>query len=249
MHTWKKWIQILLMITAVLFLPGCGSKNTPELQDILQNTGQEEASGEGTAKGSDDGSSQNTAGNSTAQGTETAQGSEPGQDTGEEKGGNSGAGSDSVTGTKEESTENKICVFVCGEVVSPGVYYFPEGARKVDAVEAAGGFTEEANKSYVNLAELLTDEMQLYIPAQGEETGSGEAAATETQAAHAGQINLNTATLEELCTLSGIGESKAQAILSYREEHGGFTDIEELKEVSGIGDSTFEKIKESIYVE
>ncbi|MCD8129892.1 MAG: helix-hairpin-helix domain-containing protein [Lachnospiraceae bacterium] len=244
MHTWKKWIQILLIMTAVLLLPGCGSKNTPELQDILQNTGQEDASGEGTSKGSDDGSAQDTAGNSAAQGTESGQG------TGEEIGGeNSGAGSDAVAGTKEESTENKICVFVCGEVVSPGVYYFPEGARKVDAVEAAGGFTEEANESYVNLAELLTDEMQLYIPAQGEETGSGEAAATETQAAHAGQINLNTATLEELCTLNGIGESKAQAILSYREEHGGFTGIEELKEVSGIGDSTFEKIKESIYVE
>ncbi|MCD7739014.1 MAG: helix-hairpin-helix domain-containing protein [Lachnospiraceae bacterium] len=245
MYTWKKWIQILLIMTAVLLISGCGSKNTPDLQDILQTSGQEEDSGEGTVKGNEDASAQKAEGNSTAQGTESKQG------TGEEtvSGGNSAAGSDAVTGTKEESAENEICVFVCGEVASPGVYYFSDGARKVDAVEAAGGFTEAANESYVNLAELLIDEMQLYIPAEGEETDSGEVPATETQAAHAGQVNLNTATLEELCTLSGIGGSKAQAILSYREEHGGFGAIEELKEVSGIGDSTFEKIRESIYVE
>ncbi|MCD8327379.1 MAG: helix-hairpin-helix domain-containing protein [Lachnospiraceae bacterium] len=240
MDTCKKRTWIPLIMAAILLLSGCGSKNTPELQEILQNTKESEtesstsdSSGEGTNENGSDSSGQ-----SSSQGIkETADGD----------GAESGAQTaDSVVDDPEEN----ICVFVCGEVVSPGVYYFAEGARKVDAVEAAGGFTEAANQNYVNLAELLTDEMQLYIPAVGEELSeSAQEAATETQAAHAGQINLNTASLEELCTLNGIGESKASAILSYREEHGGFDSIEELTQVSGIGESTLEKIKDKIYVE
>ncbi|MCD7805905.1 MAG: helix-hairpin-helix domain-containing protein [Lachnospiraceae bacterium] len=212
-------------MAVILLLSGCSGNYTPELQEILQNVEASET-GEGTSDHSD-------------KDTEELAGGSLEQTTGE-------AADDGGAKDPEES----ICVFVCGQVVSPGVYYFTQGARKVDAVEAAGGFTQEANESYINLAELLTDEMQLYIPAVGEEASDGTAgAATETQAAHAGQINLNTASLEELCTLSGIGESKARAILSYREEHGGFTGTQELTQVSGIGESTFEKIKDQIYVE
>lgn len=220
------------MMAAVLFFTGCGAGSTPDIQEILQST-QEEESTE-TQDGSGSGTARET-------GTDIDTGPESTADL---------QAQESTAADGDEAAKT-ICVFVCGEVISPGVYYFADGARKVDAVEAAGGFTDDANTSYVNLAELLTDEMQLYIPAIGKETeiaGTGTAA-TETDAAHAGKINLNTATETQLCQLNGIGESKAQAILLYREEHGGFKTVDELTQVSGIGDSTLEKIRDYIYVE
>ncbi len=230
-----KTCKVILMMTAiVLLLTGCGS-STPDIQEILQNTKENESTESGAGAASDD--TEEKTGTEAVE-TRTAADAQA-QDINE-----------SVADTAEENAEETICAFVCGEVVSPGVYYFTDGARKADAVEAAGGFTQEANTSYVNLAQLLTDEMQLYIPALGEEAGAaGTAAVTETEAAHEGKINLNTATAAELCQLNGIGESKAQAILQYREENGGFETVDELTQVSGIGESTLEKIRDYIYVE
>ncbi len=230
----KIYKVILMTAVAMLLMAGCGS-STPDIQEILQNT---EENG-GTVSGD----------NTFSTGVE---GSEADAETDVQSVADTQAQDQQQNGIDTvDGEEDTICVFVCGEVVSPGVYYFPDGARKVDAVEAAGGFTEEANTDYVNLAELLTDEMQLYIPALGEETGSSgtESATTEAQAANAGKINLNTATAAQLCELSGIGESKAEAILQYREENGGFQTVDELTQVSGIGDSTLEKIRDYIYVE
>lgn len=155
--------------------------------------------------------------------------------------------------SEAESTSEEICAYVCGAVKEPGVYYFEPGSRINDAVEAAGGFTDNAAKEYINLAEEIHDGQQIYIPDEGE-THMGEFYnidpgydAPMNQSGD-GLIDINTASLEQLKTLPGIGDVKANAIITYRETSGNFTDIEDIKNVSGIGESSFEKIKDYIKV-
>ena len=136
-----------------------------------------------------------------------------------------------------------ICVYVCGEVHAPGVYELPESARVVDAVEAAGGMTEEASDTWLNLAELLSDGQKIEVP-----SGSRRKSLEEEKEAETGLVNLNTASAEELMTLTGVGEAKARAILDYREEHGGFQKPEDLMEIPGIKEGVFQKIKDQITV-
>ena len=145
----------------------------------------------------------------------------------------------------EESTEQLLYVYVCGSVVRPGVYALEEGSRIVAAVEAAGGFLEEAATESVNLAALLKDGMQIVIP------DLEEAASVQVQGGmdQDGRVNLNRATVEDLCSLQGIGEAKAEAILAYREEIGAFTSVEQIQNVTGIGENLYKQIKESIYIE
>ena len=138
-----------------------------------------------------------------------------------------------------------LYVYVCGAVADPGVYTLENGSRIVAAIEAAGGFLPEAATDAVNLAELVQDGMQIIVP----DVEEVAARVAEMARQEAGLINLNTATKAELCTLSGIGETKAEAILAYRTELGGFNSIEQLKEVTGIGESLFNQIKSSIYIE
>lgn len=151
-----------------------------------------------------------------------------------------------------ETTSGMLCVYVCGAVNNSGVYYLEAGSRVHEAVEMAGGLTEDAAEEYINLAQELEDGQQVYIPTleealeQGLSVGSS-ASSSGTDSSD-GLININTATSEQLQTLSGIGESKAAAIISYREENGDFGSIEDIKNVSGIGDSTYEKIKDYITV-
>lgn len=137
----------------------------------------------------------------------------------------------------------KIGVYVCGEVMSPGIYYFEANARIEDAIEAAGGITVKASLDSMNLAEYLKDCDKVYVPAIGEETGANE----ETEEADK-RVDINKASLDELMTLPGIGQSKAQSIIDYREEHGAYTGIEEIKNISGIKAGVFEKIKDLIKV-
>ncbi len=146
---------------------------------------------------------------------------------------------------QETKPVEDVYVYVCGAVLNPGVYTIAAGSRIVTALEAAGGFLENAAAEAVNLAEPVQDGMQILIPSMEEY----EASVTESKRSAQGMIDLNTATITELCTLSGIGETKAEAILSYRSEIGGFTDIAQLKEVSGIGDRLFEQIKDGIYID
>lgn len=141
-----------------------------------------------------------------------------------------------------------------GAVCTPGVYELPEGSRLFEALERAGGMTEAADQSFLNQAELLTDGVQIQVPTK-EEVASGIAAEANTSGAPGesgktsqGKVNLNTATKEELMTLPGIGEAKADSILTYRESAGGFQSIEQIKEIEGIKDGVFEKIKERITV-
>lgn len=137
-----------------------------------------------------------------------------------------------------------IYVHVCGAVVQPGVVKVPEGSRAQAAVEAAGGFREDADRNYVNLASPVSDGEQLYIPTAAE---VGERKAWQ-EAEESSLVNLNTADISRLCTLPGIGESRAGDIIAYRQEHGVFSDIEEIMQVPGIKESTFEKLKNLITV-
>ena len=145
-----------------------------------------------------------------------------------------------------------IYVDVCGYVACPGVYTFTEGSRIYEAIEAAGGFTEEAAVTAVNRAQFLSDAMQLYIPSREEFYGGGDisapAAAGTASVSDDGLIDLNTAGMDQLCTLPGIGESKASAILAYRDKYGPFSSIDELMQVNGIKEGTFAKIKDRIAI-
>lgn len=135
-------------------------------------------------------------------------------------------------------------VHICGEVESPGVYEVAEDARICDVLLLAGGFTEHAATDAVNMAQKVTDGMQVVVPSV-EEAAERQAIA---EAEADGRVELNTATLEQLCTLPGIGETRARAILLYREEHGGFSATEELMQVSGIKEGTFNRLKELVYI-
>lgn len=162
----------------------------------------------------------------------------------------------------EPSTEDgmeEVAVYVCGAVKSPGVYYVPSGAIRQTAVLQAGGFLENADQTYVNLAQFVTAGEQIYIPTL-EETGELTFSAreeTESQgmeedadatAASAGKVDINTAGKEQLMTLPGIGESKAEAIIAYRDARGRFQSVDELMNVTGIKEGIYNKIKDLIIV-
>ena len=134
-----------------------------------------------------------------------------------------------------------ICVYVCGEVKTPGVYELPASSRIGEAVEAAGGMTEEAADTFLNLAGHMTDGQKIEVP-------SREEAKALKEQQESGLVNLNTAAKEQLMTLTGIGESKAEDILNYREQNGGFRTKEDLMQIPGIKERVFEKIKDQITV-
>ena len=147
--------------------------------------------------------------------------------------------------TGEEDEAQAVFVHICGEVAYPGVYEVPKESRLCDVLLLAGGFTEAAAMDSVNLAGQVSDGMQVMIPSIQEV----RQAAAEKARERDGLLNLNTATKTELCTLSGIGESRAAAIIAYREAHGGFSAVEEIMQVEGIKSGTYEKLKDRIYVE
>ncbi|OLS41781.1 helix-hairpin-helix domain-containing protein [Bacillus sp. MRMR6] len=144
-----------------------------------------------------------------------------------------------------------MMVDVKGQVKKPGVYQANLGERIIDLIGRAGGLTELADEAQVNFAEHVQDAMVIYIPAQGEEGQlvTGISGSTQGSAGNlSGKINLNKADETELQNLPGIGPAKAAAIIEYRETNGSFKAIEDLKNISGIGDKTFEKLKELIDV-
>ena len=154
-----------------------------------------------------------------------------------------------------EKDKSKVTVDVKGAVVKPGVYTLKASARVTDAIQEAGGMTEDADAKSVNLAASLSDEEVIYVATKDEnlsvlgQSGTSQVSDKGGQTnAKDGKINLNTATAEELQTISGIGAKRAEDIIAYRESHGGFQSVDDLKNVSGIGDKTLDKIRESIYV-
>ena len=178
--------------------------------------------------------------------------------------------------TQPDQVSLPIYVHVCGAVKNPGVYELDAGSRVYEAIEEAGGFTEDADASYVNQAQRMTDGAKLIIPTieqtesmsasdfaemigiieaegteqagSGQEGSAGVGTASDRSAVSDGKININTASEAELCNIPGIGETRAAAIVAYRQEIGGFASIEDIMNVSGIKQGTYDKIKDRIKV-
>lgn len=233
----KRRFLVLIAAIAVLGLCGCRSRETLllESEDMVKTAYESERDAEQAA----------------SQGTET----ETLRDT------------EAAVKQVEEST---LFVHICGAVREPGVYELAGGSRVYDAVEAAGGFHEDADESYVNMALSLEDGWKIVIPtieetsimstdktAQDGEEGVGILAGTESIQETSGKsgkggnglVNINTAGREELCTLPGIGASRAESIIAYREKNGGFSKIEDIMQIEGIKEGMFAKLKERICVD
>ncbi len=152
---------------------------------------------------------------------------------------------------KEESPEQDlITVDVKGAVKSPGIYDLPVGSRVHDAVQKAGGLTEEADSKSLNLAQKVSDEALVYVPTKGEEAASQQTASgTPSSTSKEKKVNLNKASLEELKQVKGLGGKRAQDIIDHREANGKFKSVDELKKVSGIGAKTIEKLKDYVTVD
>ncbi|MFR0599392.1 helix-hairpin-helix domain-containing protein [Lactobacillus equicursoris] len=163
-------------------------------------------------------------------------------------------------------SSNKVVCDISGAVKHQGVYTLKNGMRLEDLIECAGGLSKRADLKAINRSQLLHDQDKIYIPYKGEKNvpassatavstssstsnNADVSAASEDSASGAGgQVNINTASATELQKLNGIGEKKAQQIIAYRQEKGGFKSIDELKEVSGIGDKTFAAIKDQLTI-
>ena len=226
-HLRKKLAAVILLASLLLALcmaSGCGKRQEPELEEYPLRLEEEASPVEIQLEAAD------------------------GQSRGEED------------QTQEEETADAktsprtVTVHVCGAVKKEGVYTLAEGSRIRDAVEAAGGFSEEADTAYLNLAMELSDAVQIRVPTKEEagayspeQSGSGEEANGSASAAE-GKININTASREELMKIPGVGEVRAQRIIEYREQSGPFETIEDLMKVSGIKNASFEKMREYITV-
>lgn len=155
----------------------------------------------------------------------------------------------STNNTTKDEVKNNIIIHIAGEVENEGVIELPPNARIYDAVEAAGGLTAEANLSQINLANMLKDGQKIYIPNEEEISEEYiEEANGKNEYREVGKIDINEATQAELESLSGIGPSTALKIVNYRKENGNFSNIEDLKNVPGIGEAKFNNIKDSITI-
>ncbi|MEZ7602098.1 helix-hairpin-helix domain-containing protein [Streptococcus sp. 27098_8_91] len=150
---------------------------------------------------------------------------------------------------KEEVVEQDlITVDVKGAVKTPGIYDLPVGSRINDAVQKAGGLTDNADNKSINLAQKISDEALVYVPTKEEATSQ----ATQSNASNSKEnkkVNLNKASLEELKQVKGLGAKRAQDIIDHRDSNGKFKSVDELKKVSGIGAKTIEKLKEYVTVD
>ncbi len=218
----KRLLKGTLLLTAFFFLAGCGAKTEESgLEEITLSDG---AAGEDSADGGSGKVSEED-----GSGKEVSAGSAE---------------------TEERPQADTVYVYVCGAVNTPGVYELDKQARVFEAVQAAGGMSEDASAASVNLARTVADGEQIYVPSgdEAQMQGAGVGENSVATGAEQGKININTASREELMTLTGIGEAKAESILSYREEHGRFESIEELMEIEGIKEGVFGKIKEDIMI-
>ena len=249
---WKQKVLVpLFLLVAMMAAAACGKeevltlRSSPSSSEDMTAERTEEASGDSGQQGCDDDAAERTGAAESAEAERN----------------------DAAESGKREL----LYVYVCGAVECPGVYAFEEGARVFDAIEAAGGFSADADGACVNQALKLSDQDQLYIRTleekeqntqkgensctgtspEGSASGNGygllpaEGSAGTENAADA-RININTASQKDLTSLPGIGDTKAAAILADRAENGFYEAPEDLKRVSGIGDATFEKLKDRI---
>ncbi len=253
-------IRVLIagMIVSVVFTSGCSGSSEISVTSFGRSEGMEETNPSGLENSGTEAAKESADSASPGQpnaGTQTGMSEETGS-----------SGEDQNDDSQEEI--QMLAVYVCGAVQEPDVYYLPVGARIYDALQAAGGFTEDADSQWLNQAQPLTDgqmllvytaqetaQMELEGAKRGENTsgtvssgsGSSGGAASGT-GTDSSIVNLNTGTKEQLMTLPGIGESKADAIIRYRTETGMFGCVEDIMNISGIKNSTFDKIKDKITV-
>lgn len=229
-------------LLAALFLAAAGCSNTTSVFP--------------SAEGSEEEPAESGAGREDASG-DAGQPGDSGDETEESTAGDAGQPGDSGDGTVTENTV--IYVDVTGAVKAPGVYTLPAGSRVFEAIALAGGAREDASLENLNQAGILQDGQQIRVyteeeAAQMAQQGSlpslpgAEAAAGQEEGQEASKVNINTAGKDELMTLTGIGETRAEAILAYRQETGGFQAPEDLMQVEGIKEKTFEKLKDQITV-
>ena len=161
---------------------------------------------------------------------------------------------DTSTGTASDDEEPQeyeaAAVHVCGAVRNSGVYLLAAGSRTADAIEAAGGFSEDADEDYLNLASFVADGSKIYVPTVEESVSMPDPKASSEGFFNSNShlININTADEKTLKTIAGIGDSRARDIINYRETHGEFKTVEDIMKVSGIKKKLFEKIKDLITV-
>ena len=155
-----------------------------------------------------------------------------------------------MTVITEERVDKKVIIDIGGEVNEPKVTELPEGSRVEDAIEAAGGITDEADMTNINRAAFVSDGEKILIPSKNDAVSGSDGTYTGAQPGGYAddRIDINTADSAELQKLNGVGPATAEKIISYRESNGRFKSVEEIKNVSGIGDKTYEKIKEHIRV-
>ena len=257
---------VMLILCGTLFLTGLTGCKSREAQFLIE--GLQEAKAEVDAESSEE----KTSGQKSKKDTDDRQNDDGSSAESRKKQAESG-GSDAGNGTGINSTgetqPEMIYVDVCGAVANPGVFQLAAGSRVFQAIEAAGGYLPEAVQNCVNRAGVLTDGQQLYILTQEEmeqqgldpaemagasdgqmngSAGTGQNTGIAAQAQQDNRININTADETQLTTLTGIGATRAQAIIAYRQENGPFAAIEEIMNVQGIKEGTFAKIKDEIVV-
>lgn len=159
------------------------------------------------------------------------------------------------TAKAQQPAGQDIVVYITGAVQKPGIVHLPAGARVADAVEACGGFLPVANTEAINLAQSLKDGQQIKVPEKGtavQAQAANTSAAPSQNAAAAGDngglVNINNADEKQLDTLPGVGPAMAKRIIEYRETEGGFTAIEDLKKIKGIGEAKFNKMKDKVCI-
>ena len=242
---------ILIAVCLLIFTVGCGTDDTVYLSQSAteQMEGVSEAGNAGTTAGV----SGNARSNATTKASENARNAGATAKAGEnaesaeimaEAGGNTESAG-TTAGEAVEEQQETCCVYVCGAVLTPGVYVLETGARIYEAIE---------------MAQEICDGQMIYIPTKEEaaaypvdalaaaDGAAGQTKKTAGEQDADGRVNLNTASEAELMTLSGIGQSKAQVILLYRETHGGFSSVEEIMNVDGIKEGSYNRIKDSIKV-
>jgi competence protein ComEA len=147
---------------------------------------------------------------------------------------------------EEKKAPTKAVIDIKGAIKKPGIYNLTAPVRLFQVLKAAGGATDEADLHRINQAKVIADGSMIYIPKKGEQIP--EEATTIQSKEQEEKLNLNTATLDELVNLEGLGPSKARAIIQYRGEHGGFRSVDELLNVTGIGEKTLKQFKDKLYV-
>lgn len=150
--------------------------------------------------------------------------------------------------SKENTTSSIIYVYICGSIMNPGVYSVEANTRLNDIIDMAGGFTQDASREYLNLAEIVSDGQKITVPSQEDVKNNNLEIINGGSSNGNGIVNINTASKDILMTLPGIGQAKADDIITYRDKNGKFATIEDIMKISGIKENLFNKIKDLIKV-